>query len=174
MSYSTTNHRLFNNSLRPSDTMQRDSSESTMAQVMACCLTAPSHYLNQCWLLISDFLWQVHPRVIFGRVPKLLFCKMSLKTILLRLLSCLPGAKELNDYLATQGRGHLQTQWWPIRWWHVGMVSACDRCRLINQILALSWVCEFAKSTSVYVTHVLSGIASSTSVTWNTRRYYWP
>ena len=23
---------------------------STLAQVMACCLTAPSHYLNQCWL----------------------------------------------------------------------------------------------------------------------------
>ena len=26
---------------------------STLAQVMACCLTAPSHYLNQCWLIIS-------------------------------------------------------------------------------------------------------------------------
>ena len=25
---------------------------STLAQVMACCLTAPSHYLNQCWLII--------------------------------------------------------------------------------------------------------------------------
>ena len=25
----------------------------TLAQVMACCLTAPSHYLNQCWLIIS-------------------------------------------------------------------------------------------------------------------------
>ena len=24
---------------------------------MACCLTAPSHYLNQCWLLISQILW---------------------------------------------------------------------------------------------------------------------
>ena len=25
-------------------------SASTLAQVMACCLTAPSHYRNQCWL----------------------------------------------------------------------------------------------------------------------------
>ena len=25
---------------------------STLVQVMACCLTAPSHHLNQCWLLI--------------------------------------------------------------------------------------------------------------------------
>ena len=24
---------------------------------MACCLTAPSHYLNQCWLMISEVLW---------------------------------------------------------------------------------------------------------------------
>ena len=24
---------------------------------MACCLTAPSHYLNQCWLIISKVLW---------------------------------------------------------------------------------------------------------------------
>ena len=24
---------------------------------MACCLTAPSHYLNRCWLLISKVLW---------------------------------------------------------------------------------------------------------------------
>ena len=29
---------------------------SILAQVMACCLTAPSHYLNQCWL-ISEVLW---------------------------------------------------------------------------------------------------------------------
>ena len=27
------------------------------AQVMACCLTAPSHYLNQCWLNISVASW---------------------------------------------------------------------------------------------------------------------
>ena len=37
------------NSLRPSDAIWRHRSGSTLAQVMACCLTAPSHYLNQCW-----------------------------------------------------------------------------------------------------------------------------
>ena len=32
--------------------MSRDltGDKSTLVQVMACCLTAPSHYLNQCWL----------------------------------------------------------------------------------------------------------------------------
>ena len=27
---------------------------------MACCLTAPSHYLNQCWLIIKGVLWHYH------------------------------------------------------------------------------------------------------------------
>ena len=41
------------NSLRPSDAIWRHRSGSTLAQIMACCLTAPSHYLNQCWLIIN-------------------------------------------------------------------------------------------------------------------------
>ena len=35
-------------SMWPSDNIWRQKSGSTLAQVMACCLTAPSHYLNQC------------------------------------------------------------------------------------------------------------------------------
>ena len=45
------------NSLRPSDAIWRQWSWTTLAQVMACCLTAPSHYLNQCWLIIKGVLW---------------------------------------------------------------------------------------------------------------------
>ena len=45
------------NSLRPSDGIFRHRSGSTLARVMACCLTAPSHYLNQCWLNIIKVLW---------------------------------------------------------------------------------------------------------------------
>ena len=41
------------NSLRPSDAIWQHRSGSTLAQVMACCLTAPSHNPNQCWLIIS-------------------------------------------------------------------------------------------------------------------------
>ena len=36
------------NSLWPSNAIYWHRSGSTLAQVMACCLTAPSHYLNQC------------------------------------------------------------------------------------------------------------------------------
>ena len=38
------------NSLTPSDAIWRHGSWSTMVQVMACCLTAPSHNLDHCWL----------------------------------------------------------------------------------------------------------------------------
>ena len=42
------------NSLWPSDAMWQHICGSTLAQVMACCLRAPSHYLNQCSLSISE------------------------------------------------------------------------------------------------------------------------
>ena len=41
------------NSLGLSDAIWGQRCGSTLAQVMACCLTAPSHYLNQSWLIIS-------------------------------------------------------------------------------------------------------------------------
>ena len=45
------------NSLWPSDAIWQHRSGSTLDQVMACCLTAPSHYLAQCWLIINEVLW---------------------------------------------------------------------------------------------------------------------
>ena len=45
------------NLLWPNYAIWRQRSGSTLPQVMACCLMAPSHYLNQCWLLISEVLW---------------------------------------------------------------------------------------------------------------------
>ena len=45
------------NSLWPSDVIWWQGSRLTLAQVMACCLTAPSHYLNQYWLIISEVQW---------------------------------------------------------------------------------------------------------------------
>ena len=44
------------NSLGPCDAIWRQRSGSTLVQVMAWCLTAPSHYLNQFWL-ISKVEW---------------------------------------------------------------------------------------------------------------------
>ena len=44
------------NSHWSSDAIWQLGSGSTLAQIMACCLMAPSHYLNQCWFLIGEVL----------------------------------------------------------------------------------------------------------------------
>ena len=46
------------NSLWHSDAIWRHRTGSTLTQVMACFLLAPSHNLNQCWLIISEVQWQ--------------------------------------------------------------------------------------------------------------------
>ena len=43
--------------LRPSNAIWRQKSGWTLAQVMACCLMAPSHYLNQCWFMVGKVEW---------------------------------------------------------------------------------------------------------------------
>ena len=41
------------NSLWPSYSIWRHRIGATLVQVMACCLMTPSHYLDQCWLILS-------------------------------------------------------------------------------------------------------------------------
>ena len=55
------------NSLGPSDAIWRWRSWATLVQIMACCLTAPSHYLNQCWLIIRKALWHSSKDIIIRR-----------------------------------------------------------------------------------------------------------
>ena len=81
------------NSLGPNDAMWQHRSGLTLAQVMACCLTAPSHYLNHCWFLISKVPWH-SPVSNFTVNARLLFCIITMETILLKLLPHLPGANE--------------------------------------------------------------------------------
>ena len=63
----TLSKSTFVNSLWPSDAIRRQGPESTLAQVMACCLTAPGHYLNQCWLIIIKVLWHSSEGIIMRR-----------------------------------------------------------------------------------------------------------
>ena len=73
------------NSVWPSDAIWRQGSRSTLVQVVACCLTVPSHYLNQCWLVITkvqwcssegNFTWDVrgisHPKKLENNFSKIL------------------------------------------------------------------------------------------------------
>ena len=63
-------------------------------QVMACCLTAPSHYLHQCWLIISEVQWHSY-QGNYTRDAQPSITKIHLKITYLKFHSNLPGAKEL-------------------------------------------------------------------------------
>ena len=54
-------------SLGPSDAIWRWRFWSTLVPVMTCCLTAPSHYLHQCWLIIRKVLWHSSEDIIISR-----------------------------------------------------------------------------------------------------------
>ena len=45
------------NSLGPGDAIWRCRPGSILGQIMACCLMAPSHYLNHCWLIDTKVQW---------------------------------------------------------------------------------------------------------------------
>ena len=78
-------------SLRPSDGIWRQRPWSTLALVMASCLKAPSHNLNQCWL--ENF--GIHPEQFHVIVIRLTSKKSHLKIIFPRIFGHLPGANEL-------------------------------------------------------------------------------
>ena len=83
------------NSLRPSDAIWLHRSGSILAQVMACCLMAPSHCLNQFWLMITEVL-QHSPDSNFTENTWYL----SLKWVWILLIwdcSQIPRANELRD-----------------------------------------------------------------------------
>ena len=61
----TNNDRI--NSLWPGDAIWWQGTRSTLTQVMACCLTAPNHYLNQCWLIIGEVPWHSSQGIIIRR-----------------------------------------------------------------------------------------------------------
>ena len=59
---------------------------------MACCLMAPSHYLNQCWLIYerSLFTWEISQELFMNSI-----CNICLKISPAKLLPRRPGASEL-------------------------------------------------------------------------------
>ena len=61
----------------------------TLAQVMACCLMAQSHYQSQCWLMISEVLWYSLEGNLTGNVQYIyiyiLHMKIESETVLTQL-----------------------------------------------------------------------------------------
>ena len=122
------------NSLWPSNTIRQQGTESTLAQVMACCLTAPSHHLNQSWLIISEVLWH------------------SLEGIIMRRSGLLPdGTKPSPEPILTYHQwgpvafigGHYHEKIWLVAWRHQAItwtnldLSSVRSCGIHRR--ALSW-----------------------------------
>ena len=75
------------NSLWPSDTLWWHKSGSTLTQIMTCCMKAPSHCLNQRWLIISEMLFR-SLRTISREMLKMSIFGMILDIDNLRLQHC--------------------------------------------------------------------------------------
>ena len=99
-------------------------SGSTLAQIMTCCLTAPSHYLNQCWLIISEVF--LHSPGAFLQEIITISGPESLGITDLRLYLHLPGAHELIPVCsdATPRGQYGWYCWWCGRWYANHMVMA--------------------------------------------------
>ena len=94
LSYVNRSYENMINSFWPSNTILRKRSGSTLAQVMACCLTTPSHYLNQCRLIMNEDLWQ-SPDGNFTRGTQAIYWGYHLEIACPKFHSNLQGANEL-------------------------------------------------------------------------------
>ena len=72
--------------LWPNDVMWRQRSGSTLAQVIACCLMAASHYLNQCWLITNQGVWHLFE----GNIQKINLKKYNIWNIMGMLKTTIP------------------------------------------------------------------------------------
>ena len=89
------NKRIFN-SLWQSDAMWWQGCRSTLVQVMACSLTAPSHYLNQCWLIITKVQWCSSEGYSL-EISQPLITKINLRIVFLIFYWNFSGANELKS-----------------------------------------------------------------------------
>ena len=104
--------KISTNSLWPGDAIWRHGTRSTLAQVMVCCLTAPSHYLNQCWLSLVGSL-VIHLRALLLDDVMIPINKTRLKIAVLKWHLGLPGPMSKFQLRAPKrvGKRHLWTKW---------------------------------------------------------------
>ena len=67
---------------------------STLVHVMDCCLIAQSHYLNQCWFIIDEVLWQSHEGNFIGRISIIYMC---LKMTNFKIAVCCISQAQMNQ-----------------------------------------------------------------------------
>ena len=115
------------NSLWPGDATWQHRSGSTLAQVIAFCLMAPSYYLNQFLLIIKSVLWH-SSGTIFTRNAHILYLIHNIysEIAFIELLPHFPGANELtyiHRYQYTHG------------FFQRNMNTNCHQCAFCTKLL---------------------------------------
>ena len=116
-------------------------SGSTLAQVMAYCLTAPSHYLNQCWLVIGVMSYGIHPRAFSWDHLKIHTNKARMKFEFLKSHPDLPEANELMGFIYMLRVLPYSVAVWLHPWW----ISCIDFSLVVHPFLvflSLSPLCD--------------------------------
>ena len=116
---------------------------TSLVQIMDCCLTAPSHYLNQRWLIINGASWH-SPDNNLQEALVTSINRISFKIILLKSHPYLSGANELKSLghlitdshrlcVQTSGQSHCQhltlsllTHWGRVTHICVGKITIID------------------------------------------------
>ena len=129
-------------SLWPCDSIWWHRSLSTLAQVMACCLMAPSHYLYQCWLVVSKVLWHSSEGNYTRDTSSINHCK-KLENDLSKISYKFPWGQWVKIYehfTVTPGHSHqnlpLIMQGWT--WWNKSVLHSHDS----KTHIAIIW-CNF-------------------------------
>ena len=175
------------------DAIWRHRSGSTVAQVMACCLTAPSHYLNQCWLIIKGFCG-IFLRTFSQETPPPSIIKIRLNITYIKLDLNVPGANEFKKFSSTRvnvwsgstvaqvmaccltAPSHYLNQCWLIIsevWWHLRTISqempppSITKIRLNITYIKLHNEFKKFSSTRVDVWWSLHLIVSQRCSIWN-------
>ena len=143
-------HAILFNSLWSCDVIWWHRSGSTLAQVMACCLMAPSHYLNQSWPHqwgpVTITSGQFHKKYI----PQSSITKISLKIMSLKFHSNLLGANELKYWglnkMATILQAAISNLFWKSKSVYYGSnfteffsKGAIDRNSALVEVMAWCW-----------------------------------
>ena len=117
------------NSLWPSDTIWWHRSGLTLVQVMPCCLTAPSHYLNQCWLVIKEVLWHSFQGDVCLNTHNL-NSKIVLEIYTFEIMATSPRGQCVKiDSMHAWNMSYLQRCTTGLRWWcHLWSIHLHSAC----------------------------------------------
>ena len=127
----------------------------TLAQVMACCLTASSHYLNQCWLIIIGVLQHAHQSNFIGWVQEF-NPQHELENYSLKFLPHHPGVNELT-HLSLEAVAVISNVWFSnllyrnVAWALTMKLHSGDCCPSCNILTQMSQDLTEDKSTLIRV-----------------------